>query len=81
MKSQILPITDLPFLRALCWQGQEASIAELAEDEILQMYERNWRYRGVVADLGEAEGEMLFKLAAQYRSWLVSELRSCGIGT
>ena len=76
MKSEVLPIANLPFLRSLCWQGQKASIAELSEDEIVQMYERNWRYRGVIADLGEEEGRMLLKLAARQCSWLVSELQA-----
>ncbi|MGC1310551.1 MAG: hypothetical protein WA885_25255 [Phormidesmis sp.] len=72
----MLSITDLPFLKSLCWQGETPSIAGLSDDEILQIYERNWRYRGVIADLSEAEKKMLLKLATQYRSWLVSEIEA-----
>ena len=75
-ESDILPIADLPFLTSLCWQGQKASITGLSENEILQIYERNWRYRGVIADLGQDEKKMLLKLATQHRSWLASELRA-----
>jgi hypothetical protein len=67
-------LDNLPFLKSLCWQGQAASIAGLSENDILQLYERNWRYLGVVADLGKDEKKMLFKLATKHRSWLVNEL-------
>lgn len=75
-ESLMPPIADLPFLQSLFWQGQSASIAGLSEDEILQTYERNWRYRGVVADLSADEKKMLFKLATKHQSWLVSELEA-----
>ena len=61
-------ITDLPFLKSLCWQGETPSIDGLSDGEILQIYERNWRYRGVIADLSEAEEKMLLRLATQHRS-------------
>ena len=67
-------IDQLPFLRSVCWQGKTASIAHLSEEEILQLYERHWRYRGVIADLGETETILLQRLAAKYHSWLINEL-------
>ncbi len=67
-------LDELPFLKSLCWQGQTASIAGLAEDEILSLYERGWRYRGVMADLGETEKVWLQTLAAKHHSWLVNEI-------
>ena len=76
MENDLLPIAELPFLKSLCWQGQTASIAGLSEDELLEIYERNWRYRGVIADLSEGEEKMLLKLATQYHSWLVSEIKA-----
>ncbi|MEM9946926.1 MAG: hypothetical protein AAF810_12785 [Cyanobacteria bacterium P01_D01_bin.36] len=76
MESEVRLIEDLPFLKSLCWQGQTASIKGLSEDEILQMYERNWRYRGMIAELGKDEEKMLVKLATQHRSWLANELQA-----
>ncbi|MEM9946247.1 MAG: hypothetical protein AAF810_09315 [Cyanobacteria bacterium P01_D01_bin.36] len=71
----LIPTLDrLPFLQSVCWQGETASIEQLTEEEILQLYERNWRYLGVVADLSETERILLKQLAAKYCSWLVSEL-------
>jgi hypothetical protein len=67
-------LDKLPFLKSLCWQGHAASLVWLSEDEILQLYERNWRYRGVVADLSEDEKIMLLQLATKYQAWIVSEL-------
>lgn len=70
-----MPTLDqLPFLKSLCWQGQTASIAHLSEDEILQLYERGWRYRGVMADLSDVEKTLLQQLATKYHSWLINEL-------
>lgn len=81
MESKILSIAELPLLQSLCWQGKEASIASLSEEEVLSVYERNWRYRGVIADLGEEEAKMLLDLAMRHHSWLVNELRSYEIET
>jgi hypothetical protein len=67
-------LSELPFLESICWQGQSAAVTALSEAEILQMYERNWRYRGVIADLGEVEKTKLFQLATKHQSWLASEL-------
>ena len=67
-------LADLPFLESICWQGQSASITALSEAEILQLYERNWRYRGVIADLGEVEKTKLLQLDIKHQSWLASEL-------
>jgi hypothetical protein len=68
------PLDKLPFLKSLCWQGHAASVVGLSNDEILQLYERNWRYRGVVADLSEDEKILLLQLATQYHSWIVNEI-------
>ncbi|MBW4524754.1 MAG: hypothetical protein KME18_06085 [Phormidium tanganyikae FI6-MK23] len=42
-----LNLHDLPFLRSIYGQGEKPSIEQLSEAEIIQLYERNWRYRGV----------------------------------
>jgi hypothetical protein len=67
-------LDNLPFLKSLCWQGHSASVAELSDDEILQLYERNWRYRGVIADLSEDEKILLSQLATKHHSWIANEL-------
>ncbi|MEL6604519.1 MAG: hypothetical protein AAFP20_14985 [Cyanobacteria bacterium J06614_10] len=72
---------DQPFLRSICWQGESPALATLSDQEMLQLYERNWRYRGVLADLSEREKAILLDVATKYQSWLVSELHSCDIHT
>jgi len=61
-------------LKSLCWQGLAASGAGLSDDEILQLYERNWRYQSVIADLGEDEKIMLLQLATKHHSWIANEI-------
>ena len=68
------PLDDLPFLKSLCWQGQSASVQGLADNDILQLYERNWQYRGVLADLSDRERDMLLQLATKYHSWIANEI-------
>lgn len=69
-----LNLEDLPFLRSLCWQGEAPSIIGLSEIEILQLYERNWRYRGAIADLSETERLFVQKLAQHHQSWLINDV-------
>jgi hypothetical protein len=71
---QQINLNDLPFLRSLCWQSPSPSIATLSESEVLQLYERNWRYRGVIADLNECERQFVRNLARQYQSWLINDV-------
>lgn len=66
-------LSELPFLRSLCWQTSTPSIAQLCDLEILQLYERNWRYQGVMA-LGEIERQFVQELACQYHSWLIEPM-------
>lgn len=74
MNSSQIPLEDLPFLRSLCWQTQQASIAGLSDEEILDLYERNWRYQGVVEDLNEIEAQFVKQLAQRYQSWLINHV-------
>jgi hypothetical protein len=67
-------LEELPFLRSLCWQGEKPSIEGLSELEILQLYERNWRYRGAIADLSEIERQFIQQLAQYYQSWLINDV-------
>ena len=69
-----LNLKQLPFLKSLCWQGDTASIAYLSEAEVINIYERNWRLRGVVADLDETEKLVLRQLAIDHQSWLIHEI-------
>ncbi|BAU10944.1 unknown protein [Leptolyngbya sp. NIES-3755] len=70
----LLNLTDLPFLQSICWQSENPSIEKLSDAEIIQLYERNWRYRGVIADLSETEKMFVYQLAIAYQSWLANEL-------
>jgi hypothetical protein len=69
-----LQLEQLPFLTALCWQGEQASIAHLSELDILHLYERNWRLRGVLADVSAQERSLIRRIAAEHNSWLVNEV-------
>lgn len=44
MENGVTPPSNLPFLRSLLWQTNGA-IAALTPEEILNVYERGWRYR------------------------------------
>jgi hypothetical protein len=67
-------LDNLPFLKSLCWQSDAPTTNQLSDAEILQLYERNWRYRGVITDLSEAEKVFVYELALKYHSWLVNEV-------
>jgi hypothetical protein len=67
-------LNNLPFLKSLCWQGDNPTIDHFSDAEILQLYERNWHYRGVIADLSETEKVFVHELALKYHSWLVNEV-------
>ena len=61
----------LPFLEAVCWQTENPY--HLSPEEMLCRYERGWRYRGVVADLGEDEKKFIRDLGQRYGSWINME--------
>jgi hypothetical protein len=61
-----------PLLCALCWQGTSASTTHLSESEIIQIYERGWRWRGVLAEPTEGELAFIRKLAERHQSWLIN---------
>ncbi|WP_068819102.1 hypothetical protein [Phormidesmis priestleyi] len=67
-------LDQLPFLKSLCWQGETPSIANLTEVEVLQLYERNWRLRGVLAGVSTVEQQFIRNLADKYHSWLANDL-------
>ena len=62
----------LPFLQAICWQREDVS--QLTSDEMIDLYERGWHYRGVLADLEGDELIFLKSLAQAQHSWLVNDV-------
>ncbi|MCU0566282.1 MAG: hypothetical protein MUF49_06760 [Oculatellaceae cyanobacterium Prado106] len=67
-------LDDLPFLKSLYWQSDTPSIGHLTQAEILSIYERNWHYRGTLAELSETERQLIRELAVEYHSWLVNDV-------
>jgi hypothetical protein len=71
----VLPqLDELPFLKSVCWQGETPSIIGLTAAEVLRLYERNWRYRGILAELSPIEKDFVRELATEYHSWLVNDV-------
>ena len=64
----IKPPKDLPFLRAICWQTKD--VQHFTLDEMLDRYERGWKYRGILGDLRGEEREFVHQLAKERDSWL-----------
>ncbi len=62
----------LPFLSAICWQTKD--IRKFSPIEMLERYERGWRYKGVIADLGDEEREFISRIAKTYGSWIVNDV-------
>lgn len=62
----------LPFLESICWQTQNVRHFSLLE--MLNRYERGWRYRGVLADLEGEELEFVRDLAKKTDSWIIRDV-------
>jgi len=63
---------DLPFLRAICWQTEDISCFSLSE--MLDCYERGWKYRGVLSDLEGEESDFVYDLAKKADSWIAGDV-------
>lgn len=63
-----------PLLCALCWQGTSANPINLSESEIIQIYERGWRWRRVLAEPTEGELAFIRQIAERHQSWLVNHV-------
>jgi Nucleotidyl transferase AbiEii toxin, Type IV TA system len=63
---------QLPFLQALCWQITD--IENLSPAEILQTYERGWRYLDILAQPSDEEWQLIHTLTTEHGSWLQSNL-------
>jgi hypothetical protein len=64
--------TETPFLKALVWQRTDAS--HLSDLEVLRLYERNWRQRGVIAEPNPEELEYIRNLVSCYGSDIYGDL-------
>jgi hypothetical protein len=64
--------TETPFLKALVWQRTDSS--HLSDLEVLRLYERNWRQRGVIAEPNPEELEYIRQLVNHYGSDLYAAL-------
>ncbi|MEE9353950.1 MAG: hypothetical protein V3U75_00010 [Methylococcaceae bacterium] len=60
----------VPLLEAICWQLDD--LTQLSDNEILDIYERGWMYKGVLADLSGEELVFLRALAKAKQSWLIN---------
>jgi len=67
-------LDELPFLRSLLWQGETPTLKDHSLQEILQIYERGWRYRGVMADIGDTEKQFIQTLVREYHSYLYNDI-------
>lgn len=65
---------ELPFLRAITWQGDPDVHARFDEQQRLHKYEREWRWRGVLAEPSDAELDYIRRLAERYGSWLADHI-------
>lgn len=63
---------NLPFLSSICWQTKD--IKHFTLSEMLNRYERGWRYRGVLADLEGKELKFVRDLANKNDSWIVCDV-------
>lgn len=73
MKEQDQAINQkLPFLEAVCWQTE--NVYAFAPQEMLSRYERGWRYKDLFVVMEQTEIDFVRHLAAQYHSWLITEL-------
>jgi len=64
----------LPFLESICWQTK--NVYQFSLEEMLNSYERGWKYRSLFDNLEQQELEFIKKLAHQYQSWLIVDLCS-----
>ncbi len=63
---------NLPFLESICWQAKD--IKRFSLSEMMDRYERGWRYRGVLADLEGEELAFVRDLAKRTDSWIVCDV-------
>jgi hypothetical protein len=73
-KTKIIIPEKLPFLESICWQTKD--VYQFTLEEMLNAYERGWKYHSLFDNLREEELEFIKKIAHQYQSWLIVDLCS-----
>ena len=68
---QLMPEV-LPFLEAICWQTDD--VYRFNDEQMLNRYERGWRYLSMFNNLEGKELDFVRDLARRYDSWLQSDL-------
>ena len=71
MNELLTPPQNLPFLSAICWQIED--IYRLSPQEMLQIYERNWRHYGILATPSKEEISFIKQLSQYYHSELITD--------
>jgi hypothetical protein len=72
VKQRNIDLQALPFLQALCWQLTDPEA--LSSREILQTYERGWRYLGTLAVPNDSEWQLIRNLSNSLGSWLQTNI-------
>ncbi|MDM8517415.1 hypothetical protein QUF76_14550 [Desulfobacterales bacterium HSG16] len=75
LKSRDVPVkipTDLPFLKSICWQTK--NVRHFSLQEMLNRYERGWKYRGVLTDLEGEELDFVRNLVKKLDSWIANDV-------
>ncbi len=62
----------LPFLEFVCWQTE--NVYRLTPEQMLNRYERAWRYRQQFGYFNDEELKFIKKIAKYYHSWLETDL-------
>jgi hypothetical protein len=60
--------SKLPFLEDICWQTE--NVYRFTPYEMLQKYERGWRYKEMFKSMTVLEKEFIKNLSLIYSSWL-----------
>ncbi|MBO3463814.1 nucleotidyl transferase AbiEii/AbiGii toxin family protein [Aetokthonos hydrillicola Thurmond2011] len=62
----------LPFLESIGWQLK--NVYQMSENEIIQLYQRNWHHRTTFKNFKQEEKKFVHYLAKKYNSWLLPDL-------
>lgn len=70
------PPSDLPFLQSLLWQTErtDGQTEALSHEEMLNVYERGWRYRDTLESPTPEELSFIRQLALEHKSWLIHDV-------
>lgn len=62
---------NLPFLESVGWQIK--NVYEMTEEEMIQLYQRNWHHQNTFNNLQVEEKHFIHCLAKKYNSWILSD--------